>query len=211
MAKFMEKIQGLLSQVGLSSGMAPIGPGDDEPIAPLTPKQMQDWNRYVDYLELKGYKGSKDLDKKETGLAKKLLEDFRKEYPDASITYDDVKKVQIEMQKLKDQAQGFAARRNDPNATKIMAGVSQVDGWPGAKTTSFKFPEMAERQLHNNSLVGQRNLGLVSGSFQPTGAAVQKKPLPKGVKLEPLYDAAGNKTGMGYTDPATGDVITYNQ
>lgn len=188
---------------GVISGL--VG-GNEDPkkpssAAPLTPQQRIDWNRYVDYVEKRGYKGSTQLDKKETGLAKKLFDDFIKENPNSSINYDHVKSVQIEMQKLKEVSQSFAKRRNNPDAEKIMAGISQVDGWPGSKTTQFKFPEMKEKYYHNEQLVKARNLGLVGSSLQPANQTA--KPLPKGVKLEQLSD------GVYYEDPSTGDMVKY--
>lgn len=185
--------------------------GGDNPPKQLTPEQMQAWNQYVDYLEKKGYKGHKDLDKKETGLAKKLMDNFIKENPGTPLTYDDVKSVQLEMQKVKDQVQAFAARRNDPNASKAMAGISTVDGWPGSKTTSFKFPAVVQNNYHNDKLVGSENLGLVSGNGIGNPLLAGRKQLPPGVTLEKMYNPDKTFAGMGYQDPKTGDIVMFNQ
>ena len=201
--------EAILKNAGLTGGVSSIfnaggDPGDDN--KQLTPQQMKDWNRYVDYVKEKGYTGSKDLDKRETGLAKNLFNNFLKENPDATIKYEDIGLVQQEMNKLKDQARAFAARRGDPNAQNLMAGTSKVDGWPGSKTTQFKFPEMQSKEFLNDTLVKQQNLGLVGGTFTPTGVpATAKKVLPKGVKLEKLQD------GYYYEDPQTGDMVKWSE
>jgi hypothetical protein len=180
------------------------GGGGEEPIQPLTSQQRSDWNAYIDWLEKKGYKGSTELDKQSTGLAKSLLEQYRKEYPKTSISYDNIRQVQMEMQNLRKNVQDFEKRRNNPNAENLMNGVSDVDGWPGSRTTSFKFPMMTENFYHNNALVKSRNLGVVGADLNPAQKPTSlQKPLPKGVKLEQLED------GIYYEDPSTGDMIKY--
>ena len=202
-------MQGLF---GLMRGMFNIPEGGDDPTQPLSPKQRADWNKYVDWLKAKGYSGSRDLDKKETGLARKLIDDFRKENPDATIDYNNVKQVQMEMQQLKQNVQGFAARRNDPNADKLMSGISQVDGWPGSKTTQFKFPDMQAQEFMNGNLVNRMDMGLLSGAFKPTGipqqAAAPVRKLPPGAKLEEVVDSNGVKS-IVYQDPSSGDLIKW--
>lgn len=189
--------------------MKAVGGGDDPKAPPLSPQQMSDWNRYVDWLEKKGYKGSKELDKKETGLARKLLEDFRKETPDVTITYEDVPKVQSEMQKLADAARSFETRRGNPNASKIMSGVSKLDGWPGSRTTAFRFPDMMQQQFQNGALVEQKELGLVNSALKPTGVLQVMKDnpnravVPGGKQLEKMGD------GNWYYTNAQGDLVRY--
>jgi hypothetical protein len=180
---------------------------DDPP--PLTPKQRQDWNTYVDWLDKKGMKGHPDLDKKDISF--QYLDQFIKENPSTSLSRDTVKPIQDEMTNLAINSRALAARKNDPNADKLMQGTSISDGIPGSRTTRFKFPEMVMNQYRNNSLTSSQNLGLVDSKLQAQGIAANKKPLPKGVKLEPLYDSSGKQTGMGYTDPQTGDTIQYQQ
>lgn len=168
--------------------MNPGIPSEGDEPKPLSPQQMKDWNSYVDFVKMKGHYGSKELDKKSTGLAKNLLNEFIQTNPGTSINYETVKSVQQEMQKLKQSAQAFAARRNDPNATKIMGGISDVDGWPGSKTTQFKFPQMEEKLYHNDSLKRTTDLGLVNGWLNPSTSSSNVRPLPKGAKLEKMSD-----------------------
>src|SRR5438876_4000160 len=112
-----------------------MNPPEGEP-KDLSPAQRMEWNNYVNFLEEKGYKGSPLLDKKETGLAKSLFDEYTQMNPGTPLKYEDIKSVQLEMQKLKDSAQALAKRQGYKNAKNIMTGVSDVDGWPGSKTTS---------------------------------------------------------------------------
>jgi len=185
--------------------------GDPTPSTPLTPQQMMEWNSLLDHIKSRGFEGSEKLDHDKT-LGQSLFNEWKAKNPGATIDYNAVKTVQGEMQKLRDQAQGFAARKNDPNAKNIMANVSPVDGFLGSKTSQFRFPNMVLNQEKNGNLVSSNNLGLLNGNFKPTGAGSSSimgavKPIPKGVKVEILYDSTGKPTGQGYTDPVSGDIV----
>lgn len=184
------------------------GGGEKKPKKTLTPQQRKDWNEYVDFVAQRGYKGSTLLDKKETGLAKKLFDEYKKLKPTASISFEDVPIVQEEMEQLKQSAQAFAARKGEIDANKIMSGISKVDGWPGSRTTQFKFPDMQVQQYHNNALVSSRNLGIVDSNLRPNSITTLKTKIPKSVKTDSLFDAAGRYSGMGYIDPNSGDIVT---
>ena len=184
------------------------GGGEDPP--QLTPQQRKEWNQYVDWLEKKGYKGSEKLDKKDTGFATTLLNQFKKENPTVTISIDHVKSVQSEMQALADTVRSFEARRGNPNAKNIMAGTSAVDGWPGSKTTSFKFPVGEKREFTNGVLTSQTNYGILDPKLRPTdslGKAVSSNisTTPNGLKLEKMSD------GRYYYTNRDGDLILYNQ
>lgn len=181
----------------------PTDPGDEVP-KDLTPRQRSEWNAYVDWLDTKGYKGSPLLDKKATGLASGLFEQFKKENPDVTLTYENISQVQTEMQKLRENVQAFEKRRGAKDADTLMSGISQVDGWPGSKTTSFKFPSMTIQEFRNNELVTKKNLGIVDYNFKPSESTATKKKLPKGVKLETMSD--GRKY---YEDPESGNMVLY--
>lgn len=183
--------------------------GGGEDPEPLTPRKMKEWNMVVDFLKSEGYAGSLELDK-DKSLGQALLNKLKKQDPSISITYDDVLTVQRDMQKLQQNMQEFETRKGNPNAKKIMGGISPPDGFLGSKTSLWKYPVMIEEVYHNTALQSKTNLGLMGGDGKPTGVKTTKLKLPpKGVKLEPLYDDKGKQTGMGYTDPETGDVIQH--
>lgn len=184
------------------------GGGDDPP--PLTPKQRQEWNSYVDWVDKKGYKGSPLLDKKDTGLANNLFNQYKKENPSVTLSIDHVKSVQSEMEKLANSARDFEARRGNPNAANIMQGTSKVDGWPGSKTTSFKFPDMAKEERANGALTSRTNFGLLDPRLKPTDStttrtALANTQIANGTKLEKMSD------GKYYYQNRDGDWVLYNQ
>lgn len=186
-----------------------MGGGDDP--KELTPQQRREWNTYVDYLEKKGYKGSAQLDKKDTGLATSLFNQFKKENPSVSLSLDHVKTVQSEMENLANAARNFEQRRGNPNAASIMAGTSKVDGWPGSKTTSFKFPDMEKTTYNNSVLTSHQNLGILDPKLRPTDSLSQRSlastpALSPNVKLEKMADGK-----YYYEDPKTGDWKLYNK
>jgi len=183
--------------------------GGEEP-QNLTPQQRKEWNAYVDYLDKKGYKGSPLLDKKDTGLATSLFNQFKKENPNTTLSLDHVKAVQSEMETLANSARNFEARRGNPNATNIMAGTSKVDGWPGSKTTSFKFPDMEKTTYNNSVLTSHQNLGLLNPQLKPTDSASARAlqpttPTTGSLKLEKMAD------GKYYYQNKDGDYVQYNK
>jgi hypothetical protein len=177
------------------------GGGDPKTVSKLTPQQMMDWNRLLDHIKSRGYEGSPVLDH-DKALSQQLFQEFAQKNPGTSITYQNVADVQNEMQRLKDAAQGFAQRRGDKGAAAIMSNVSKVDGFLGSKTSQFRFPNMEEKNFHNNVLRGTSNLGLVNGNLQPTGALAAMKQIPKGAQTWQSNDG-----GTYYTDPKSGDAV----
>jgi hypothetical protein len=97
---------------------------------------------------------------------------------------------------LKNNTQAFLKRRNDPNAERVMQGISKVDGWAGSKTTQFKFPAFAMENYQNNSFVSRTELGLAKDNLTSTETEQEMlKKIPPGVELQKLangyfyYDA----------------------
>lgn len=121
------------------------GPGEEAKPKPLTTVQKQNWNNFIDFLDKSGYKGSADLDNRDTELGKMLLAKYNAANPKAQIQYEDVPSVQNELQQYRQslinswksgQSQGDGIKSVDD----IMPGLSKVDGWLGSKTSSYKFP-----------------------------------------------------------------------
>jgi hypothetical protein len=184
--------------------------GGGEDPQPLTPQQRREWNMYVDYVAKRGYRGYPLLDKKETGLATSLFNEFKKENPNTTISLNNIASVQTEMQNLAKAAQAFEARRGNPNAANVMTGTSKIDSWPGSKTTSFKFPDMEQKMHQNSILTSHKNLGILNPQLKPTDstgkAALSSKPTTlTGLKLEKMAD------GRYYYENRDGDLVLYNQ
>jgi hypothetical protein len=167
----------------------------------LSPQNMSDWNRFLDWVKTKGYEGSTELDTNEP-LARSLFDQYKKVNPTTSIHYGIVPLVQTEMQKMKNNAQAFAARRGQKDASKIMSGVSKVDGFFGSRTSQFRFPEMQQNNFHNDTLKSSTNLGLVDGNIQPVGSPLNAlRKVPKGVSTWK------DNNGVTYYTNADGDAV----
>lgn len=117
------------------------------PIPPLTNKQKQDWNMFIDFMDKQGYKGKPELDDRNTDFGRYMFQKFAAHTPGVTITYADVPRVQKEIQDYRNNLiQQYKAGKleagyeiKDPE-TDIMPGVSKIDGWLGSKTSSYKFP-----------------------------------------------------------------------
>lgn len=170
-------------------------------IREISPNERQEWNAFIDFVQAKEkeFGGLEKLDKNQA-LARKLFGEYQKIHPGTSINYNMVASVQYEMQKLRQSVQGFAQRRNDPNANKLMGFISEVDGFFGDNTAQSKFPFMIEDQYHNNNLVSSKNLGLVNSNLETSSKTQLKKKIPDGAKI------VDNEF---YEDPQTGDLVKY--
>jgi len=125
------------------------------PIPPLTDQQKIQWNRFIDFMDKEGYKGSDQLDNRDTNMGKFLFQKFKSKNPDVTITYDDVPRVQADLQNYRQhlinqyKSGKMVDKHNDikdPDK-EIMPGLSQVDGWLGSKTSSYKFPTASATNL----------------------------------------------------------------
>lgn len=157
-------------------------------IRPITAQERMDWNKFLDFVKEKGYEGSKELDKGNDALARRLFDEFKKLNPNTTINYDIVAPVQYEMHKIRQMARGFAERHKDPMANVIMSGISDVDKWFGSKTSQYRFPAMFMDTYHNDKLVSSENLGLLGADLTPEKKEQIMKKVPLGKKLESLED-----------------------
>jgi len=139
------------------------------PIPPLTDQQKIQWNRFIDFMDKEGYKGSDQLDNRDTNMGKFLFQKFKSKNPDVTITYDDVPRVQADLQNYRQHLinqykSGKMVDKNndikDPDK-EIMPGLSQVDGWLGSKTSSYKFPTAAATNLDQTVT----NYGVNTGAY----------------------------------------------
>jgi hypothetical protein len=115
---------------------------------PLGAKERSDWNNFLRYVRKeKNLTGSKELDDRtaETGL--KLLDEYRKDHPDFTISRETVPFVQYEMQQLKNT--GELPNLKPEGRVRALLGphfkdreVSPVDGWIGSITSRNGYPEI---------------------------------------------------------------------
>lgn len=111
------------------------------------------WNGFVDYVQAKGFIGSKDLNRRDLNIAEKLFDSYNAANK-RSVDYKSfVTLVQRDIQQYRKQALEqikisrvkHAKNSNYPLMFKgtddeFMAGLSVVDGFAGVQTTAWRFP-----------------------------------------------------------------------
>lgn len=134
-------------------------PPETDPAAQRASQLKTDWNRYVDWLDKKGIKGSTQLDagKGANNLGIKYVMQYKKENPDSLVSPETIKEVQGHMNnyrdftidklrnnkaQIADNASPTGSRKVKPgeNLDYYMKNLSSNDGVPGQQTTSWKFP-----------------------------------------------------------------------
>lgn len=138
-----------------------VGPGPQVP--PLTPQQKADWNNFLDFTQKEGYMGNPILDDRNKNLGNYLMQKYRALNPHATITYNDVPRVQQELQDYRNNLvnqykSGHAVMDDIKSEDEIMPGLSPADGWLGSKTSSHRFP-VAALTVNNNGKVATTNYG----------------------------------------------------
>lgn len=154
-----------------------MGPGEDGGTpapAKLSVAQKQNWNNFIDYLDKAGYKGSTDLDNRDTNLGKNLLAKYNAANPNGQINYTDVPAVQSELQNYRQSLiDKWRAGKAVPDGIKsedeLMPGLSKIDGWLGSKTSSYKFPTAVLTHADGTKQNFGVNTDLYDKLIQPKG------------------------------------------
>ena len=159
------------------AGAAIPNPQQGPQAPPLTDKQKQDWNQFIDFTEKEGFKGNPILDDRDKHLGLYLMQKYKSMNPKSTITYNDVPRVQQELLDYKSHLvnqykQGLIAPSDtikNPE-TDIMPDLSPRDGWLGSKTSSHKFP-VAQATNADKSTT---NYGTNTAAFDQDRLAKQK-------------------------------------
>jgi hypothetical protein len=116
------------------------------PTQPLTPEQKANWNRFIDFVAAQKMTGSPLLDQRNKQVGMSLLQKFNYANPKYALPTDIVPVVQQNLQDYRTnlvnqyKAGKIAASPDIKSEADIMAHISPVDGWPGTRTLSSKFP-----------------------------------------------------------------------
>ena len=130
----------LMAQAALT---AQAGPGPETTPVKVDNKLRAEWNKYVDFLDKRGLKGHPSLD--HDNLSFKMIDEYRKENPDTPLTKDMIIPIQKEFSNYRDYVlkqvdEGKAGLAPGTTKENFLKSLSTVDGIPGQRTTSFKFP-----------------------------------------------------------------------
>lgn len=114
------------------------------------------WNKYVEWLEKKGLKGSPSLDKDDFGG--KMIDKYKSENPDTPISRDMIIPIQKDFDNyrkwgLEEVKKGNIAFSEGVNEDNFMKNLSIVDGIAGQRTTSFLYPSIYLKTLNEDDKV----------------------------------------------------------
>lgn len=117
----------------------------EDPKPPITPELKKRWNAFIDFVETQKMANNPMLDQRNKQLGMTLLQKFNMSNPANSLPMDIVPQVQQSLQDYRNNiiAQWKAKKVvGDGIKTEadIMPNISAVDGWPGTKTLSSRFP-----------------------------------------------------------------------
>ena len=159
----------------ISEGLSGLVKTGDPVKKEIGNQEMQDWNNYTSWLEKKGLKGSPALDKSDLGG--KMIDLYRKENPDTTVSREIVPAIQQGFSKYRDNAindlRTHKAQMNDDpkdpnkgrwvdpkeNLDNFMKDLSIVDGIAGSLTTRHKFPDEYLNKIINGKLVSKDRVG----------------------------------------------------
>lgn len=111
----------------------------------LTPKQKEAWNKFIDFVATQKMTGHPSLDQRNKNVGMGLLQTFNLKNPDSALPLEIVPIVQRELNDYRNEAlakwkSGKAVIEGVKTDEDFMPNLSAVDGWPGTKTLSSKFP-----------------------------------------------------------------------
>ena len=142
--------------------------GTNEGVRKVNRPVLEEWNSFLDYVDKKGYKGSKELDMGDHKLSQSLFDDYKKDNPNAQLDYSYVLPIQQEIKNYRDRTiEDFKTGKAKINSSAgdnyehYMEGLSNPDGWFGSKTSSWKFPKQYLQTINNDNTMGNKeDLGL---------------------------------------------------
>ena len=114
--------------------------------APLTPELKNRWNKFIDFVKVNNMTNNPILDQRNKQVGMSLLQKFNFANPKDALPTDVVPKVQSALQDYRTNLvnQWKAGKTAPIDGVKteddIMPSLSKVDGWPGTKTLSSRFP-----------------------------------------------------------------------
>ena len=124
----------------------------------LTPEQKSNWNRFVDFVAMQKMANSPLLDQRNKKVGMMLLNKYNMANPQYQVSPDFIPHVQQDLHDYRDQlVANWKAGKAQVDGVKseadIMPGLSPVDGWPGSKTLSHKFPVAVVVDPKTNAVV----------------------------------------------------------
>lgn len=151
----------------------------DQQDPPLTPEVKKRWNKFIDFVAMQNMANNPILDQRNKQVGMSLLQKFNYANPKDVLPTDIIPTVQQSLQDYRSDLVGqWKAGKIQGDGIKaetdIMPNLSVVDGWPGSKTLSHKFP-VAKQTVTQNGVSTVKDYGTdTQGYDKATGLASNK-------------------------------------
>jgi len=177
----------------------------------LTPREMEEWNRLIDFASQKGLSGSRTLDNRSKNIGRGLFDEYRQMYPDTVINYDIVPRAQREFLEFQKNNQKFKDERGIKRKDQF-DNLSAEDGWFGSFTSKQKFVPLIERIVDESGReISRIDMGLMNREGIPSSRRTASGSL-KGFIPPPGADIQTWSDGKNYIiDPNSGDAVEVGQ
>lgn len=124
-----------------------------------------EWNKYIDWLAAKGLKGNESLDHNGKGI--EMVKQYMAENPGTILSPEVIDDIQEEFVKYREYTlneikSGISNFGPGVTEENYMRALSIVDGIPGQRTTSFRFPESYLLTFEKNKLLKKENQGFAN-------------------------------------------------
>lgn len=116
-----------------------------DPPTQITNAHKAEWNKFLDYLNTKGYRGNKELDRRDTNLGKGLMEEYQRMNPQSPINYDLVRNMQEAVAQDWDKMRQIQGLEGVQATNADDRPLSPTDGWLGSLTSNGYFPTATTR------------------------------------------------------------------
>lgn len=111
-----------------------------DPPVKITPAHKAEWNKFLDFINTKGFRGNQDLDKRDQNIGRSLMDEYVKSNPQTVINYDIIKPIQENVLQDWDLMKKITSMKGIKSVNADDRPISAPDGWLGSKTSNGYFP-----------------------------------------------------------------------
>ena len=141
-----------------------------EPPKKLSTSEKTNWNKFIDFVAMHNMSNSPVLDQRNKQVGNSLIQQYNFTNPKNALPNDITPRVQQELQDYRGnlisqyKAGKIQATPDIKSENDIMPTISPVDGWPGSKTLSHKFP-VASTNTDNAGVKSTKDFGTDVAAF----------------------------------------------
>lgn len=145
---------------------------DGETKEPISPELKQNWNRFLDWLDVKGVRGDASLDKGDLG--NKYFRQYLKETPNSGLSEESLPLIRQGYMEMRNQGledyksgkMGFEKGTTPENFMKyiVLNESTEHPNYVGQHLTRTRFPGAKVRLLDKGKVVGEVSTSQFQGS-----------------------------------------------